>query len=610
MTRLSDRWILDRWVLDGSPLEGRSCDRLPPHDTGSIIEAGPPETGSDFVGQSSLSGLSADLAAEHDDSSRKSVRPVFAVVVGPVRRANGHFPSTFIQAVVRMPKPQSIAILGGGISGLSAAYYLTQRSPETECVLFESAGRVGGMLSTTCDDGWLVEASADSFLSGPETASALELANEIGFADQLIETNSQHRRALVAFNGDLHAVPKGFQLLGTTQIRPVLDSTLLSRSGRLRLARERSIPPRTDGAEESLAEFARRRLGQEAFERLVQPLVAGIYSADPEKLSIEAALPRFPLMEREHGSLYAGLLARQKGLAKNPTENEPADAAITASGARYGLFQTPRHGMQSFVDAVVDALPRGTCTTNATATSVSPRHVPSDATLEPDAESSAATGPSGPRPAPSSIVWQVSFSDGRSRQFDQVILALPTHCASALVAFDPRLATSLQSIPYASVVVACVGLRVDQIRRPLDAFGVVVPRIARRRIIAVSFSSVKFPNRAPDGHALLRVFVGGACQPELTELDDDALQRLVRDELGDLLEVDGEPVRISIQRWFHSSPQYHIGHAARVAAIESALQSHPGLHVAGNAYNGVGIPQSVASGRAAAMDAIRLLKSG
>ena len=481
-----------------------------------------------------------------------------------------------------MTQPKSVAIIGGGISGLSSAYYLWKQSPQTKIHLFEASDRLGGMLRTTVADGWLIESSADSFLSGPETPASLELADEIGFADQLIETNRRHRRALVAFDGGLHAVPKGFQLMGTTEIRAALESTLLTRSGRLRLARERSVPPRTDGVEESLSQFARRRLGDEAFERLVQPLVAGIYSADPEKLSVEAALPRFTRMEREHGSLYEGLLARQSA-----TKSALSKTTTGASGARYGLFQTPRDGMESLVRAIVSALPSDSYSVNTAVRKIAP------------------TDSGG---------WQLSVDEvagkeNSSRVFEKVIVALPTHRIPALVSFDAELVDSFGGIPYASVIVACVGYRREQIEHPLNAFGIVVPTVEKRRIIAVSFSSVKFPGRAPDGHELMRVFIGGACRPEMFELDDSEVTCLVRDELREVLGVSGEPVFSSINRWQRSSPQYHIGHAARVSAIESRLAKYPGLLVAGNAYRGVGIPQSVASGRMAARMAMESLAS-
>ena len=463
-----------------------------------------------------------------------------------------------------MTSQKTVAIIGGGISGLSAAYYLHKLAPKVRFRLYEATNRLGGLLRTNQADGWLVESGADSFLAGSETPAARQLADDIGFADELIETNPENRRALVAYGGTLHPVPQGFQLMGTTRVRPILDSTLLSRSGRLRLARERSIPPRCDGVEESLAEFASRRLGVEAYERLVQPLVAGIYSADPTKLSVDAALPRFTEMERTHGSLYQGLLVRRA-----------ESAAQAASGARYGMFLGPRHGMESFVREICARLPPDTCVTGTVATSIRPV-------------------------AGATKRWQVAFADKSPATVDGIIMALPTHLIPPLLHFDDHLATAFAAIEYASVVVVCAGYRREQIEHPLNAFGIVVPQIEGRQIIAVSFASVKLPNRAPAGHELLRVFVGGACQPELAELDDASLSHLVRDELNQLLGVRGGPVHWSINRWRDSSPQYHIGHSARVAAIEAGLARWPGLFVAGNAYHGVGIPQSIASGKAAA----------
>jgi oxygen-dependent protoporphyrinogen oxidase len=429
------------------------------------------------------------------------------------------------------------------------------------------------VLRTVRSDGFLIETSADNFLAGADAPAARELAEEINFAEQLIETNPQYRRALVAFQGKLHDIPSGFQLMGATRLRSILFSPLLSWPARLRLACEPFIRPPTNAQEESLAQFATRRLGKQAYERLVQPLVAGIYSADPTKLSVAAALPRFARMERESGSLWNGLRGRAR--------SAPAHVRV-AAGARYGMFLAPRAGLESFTVAVRDRIlaasggdRNAAILTNTPVASVAPA---------------------------ADRRWQLSFDGGEPQLFDGVILAIPTHHAAALVRFDGEMSNALDAIEYASVVVACVGFRRRQIEHPLNAFGIVVPQIEERPIIAVSFASVKFPGRAPDDHVLLRVFVGGACQPNLVDLDDERLRQLVCDQLADLIGARGAPVHFSLQRWRRATPQYHIGHGRRIARIERALHKWPGLFVAGNAYQGVGIPQCVASGKKAAAD--------
>jgi oxygen-dependent protoporphyrinogen oxidase len=474
-----------------------------------------------------------------------------------------------------MSEEPAVAIVGGGISGLATAYWLRKRAPRWRYVLYEASERLGGVLRTVRTDGFLIEASADNFLAGGDTAAAQDLAEEIGFREQLIETNPQHRRALVAFRGKLHDVPLGFQLMGATQLRSVLFSTLLSWPARLRLACEPFVRPRTDSQEESLAQFATRRLGKQAYERLVQPLVSGIYSADPTKLSVAAALPRFTKMERESGSIWKGLRDRGRS-AREQTS--------TASGARYGLFLAPRDGMESFATALQNEVLRrsdcGTATAILTKTSVK--------SIKPSHDRR----------------WQLTFEGRESQVFDGVVLAIPTHQAAALVRFDAEMSDAFNAIEYASVAVACIGFRRQQIEHPLDAFGIVVPKIADRPIIAVSFSSVKFLGRAPDNHVLFRVFVGGACQPALVALDDDHLRKLVCAELADLIGARGQPVHFSVHRWQRSTPQYHIGHGQRIARIERALQAWPGLRVAGNAYRGIGVPQCVASGKKAAAEMV------
>ncbi|HEY1785358.1 MAG TPA: protoporphyrinogen oxidase, partial [Pirellulales bacterium] len=328
---------------------------------------------------------------------------------------------------------------------------------------------------------------------------------------------------------------------------------------------------RKSQGDESLASFARRRLGTEAFDRLVQPLIGGIYTADPEKLSLAATLPRFLDMERQAGGLIRG---RRVAGAKPDDMVDP-----TASGARYSLFVTPRGGLSTLVDALVERLPQGVIHFGAQATSL-------DRTADGR--------------------WQIRFSTGgapadQSWAADAVILAVPAHVAAATVKpVSAELADELAAIPYADAVVVSVGFCRDQIAHPLDGFGVVVPAREGRSILAVSFGSVKFPGRAPAGQVLLRVFVGGACQPELARLDDESIRRLVLKELGELLGARGEPSVCDIARWPASMAQYHLGHLDRIARIDRLVANLPGLALAGNAYHGVGIAQCIRSGTQAA----------
>jgi oxygen-dependent protoporphyrinogen oxidase len=306
-------------------------------------------------------------------------------------------------------------------------------------------------------------------------------------------------------------------------------------------------------------------LGREAFDRLVQPLVSGIYTADADKLSLAATLPRFIEMERRHGSLIKAALRER---SDSPTD----------SGARYSLFAAPRDGMSSFVAALAARLPPGCVRLNAPVARIEPT---------------------------SAGAWNVCLaSDGaaHSEIFNAVIVATPAPLAARLVeGVDAGLAALLRSIPYAGAAIALAGYLRQQIGRPLDGFGFVVPTIDGRRILSASFSSMKFAGRAPPDRVLLRVFLGGAARPDLVEASDGAIRTIVQEELGELLEVRGEPELFEVVRWPQAMPQYHLGHVERVAQIENRLETAcPGLALAGNAYHGVGIPHCIHDGEAAA----------
>lgn len=452
-----------------------------------------------------------------------------------------------------------VAVVGGGIAGLAAAHLLREIAPSLEVALFEAGHRLGGALQTEHQDGYLLELGADNFITN--VPWGVELCRRLGIAEQLLPTRPSQRRAMVIHRRRLVPVPAGFHLLAPSRIMPIVQTPLLSWPGKLRLLAEWLIPRRRDTADESLASFARRRLGREAFERLVQPLVAGIYTADAEKLSMQAALPRFLEMERRHGGLIRA--------ARRQDQSDGADS----SGARYGLFVAPRGGMASLVDALAARLPPGTVRLNTPVCEIKP------------------AGDGG---------WHVSIGGGAER-FQSVVVATPAHAAAGLIGgFDADLAASLREIPYAGSAIVLVGYRREQIAHPLESFGFVVPAIERRGILAGSFSSVKFEGRAPEGRVLVRVFLGGADRPDQLELADDALRRIAIDELAELLGTRGEPELTRVVRWPASMPQYYLGHVQLVERIESLAARYATLALAGNAYHGVGVPNCIHSGEQAA----------
>ena len=460
-----------------------------------------------------------------------------------------------------------VVVIGGGLTGLAAAHRVASRASAArrgvEVLLLEAKERLGGAIWTEKRDGFLLEGGADSFITNKPWATAL--CRDLGLEGSLIGTDTARRRSFVVREGRLLPVPEGFVMMAPTRIGPVLTTPLLSWRGKLRMLMDLVLPRKADDSDESLAAFVKRRLGREALDRLVQPLVGGIYTADPTELSLKATLPQFLAMEREHGSLI------RAGRRQRKADRE-------ASGARYGLFATLADGMDTLPKSLAAALPRGSVRL----------HAPIRRVTRPD-----------PRGG-----WRVEPLDGPPIDASAVILATEAHASARLVdGFDPELALHLRSIPYASSIVANVAYRRDAIAHPLDGFGCVVPILEGRSILAISFTSVKFPNRAPADKVLLRVFLGGATQPEIFDLADDAIEAILRRELGELLGASGDPLFVDIGRHARGMPQYTLGHLERVAAIRELQGRHPGLGLAGNAYGGVGIPDCIRSGQDAA-DAI------
>jgi oxygen-dependent protoporphyrinogen oxidase len=460
--------------------------------------------------------------------------------------------------------PLRIVVVGGGIAGLAAAHRLVElardRVRPLDLVLIEAADRLGGTIRTERADGFLLEGGPDSFIS--EKPWALALAERVGLGAHLRRTDDRFRRTYVVRGGQLHPLPEGFLLLAPTRVGPVLASSVFSWPGKLRLGLDLVLPRRRASGDESLASFVRRRLGREALERVAQPLVGGIYAADPDRLSLAATMPRFLALERKHRSLILGLRRAAR-----------SGEAAGASGARWSLFVTLADGMEELVAALATRLPPGAARVGTPATAVAPT-------------------PDG---------WRVQLGDGGLVTADGVVLAGPApRMAPLLRDTNPGLAGLLDGIAYASSATVALAYPRAVVRHPLDGFGFVVPRVEGRAAMACTFSSVKYPGRAPAGFVLLRVFVGGALQTDLLEREDRPLARLAHEDVSPLLGITGEPVLSRVWRHPRAMPQYDVGHLDRVAAIEARLETLPGLALAGGAYRGVGIADCVHSGEAAA----------
>lgn len=504
-----------------------------------------------------------------------------------------------------------IAIIGGGVTGLAAAHRILERKEEwreaVAVTLLEAGPRVGGIVHTEMRDGFLLERGPDSFIS--EKPEALELSRRLGLESHLIETNTNHRQSFIVRRGRLLPVPEGFHLMAPGRLWPFLTSGIFSWSGKARIAMDlvlprRDVNAREDTAEESLAEFVRRRLGREALERMAQPMVGGIYTADPEKLSLQATMPRFLEMESKHGSLIRALRKQESG----PTyRNERALSSRRAaksetSGARYNLFLSFDRGMQLLTDRLAERISASGKSADAQSSQPS---VLVNTVVQSLERKTSATGET-PK-------WIVKTNSTETIVADAICLALPAYGSAKLLhAIDEVLASELDGIPYASSATINLAYQRGDIPHALDGFGFVVPFIEKRTVMACTFSSVKFAGRAPEGFVLLRAFVGGALQPEMLTLEGDELVSRVGADLRDLLGVERRPLFTEVARWERSMPQYHIGQIARVQRIETRLASLSGLTLAGNAYSGTGIPDCIRSGEAAAdamIDAVVSAKS-
>ncbi|MFN0198658.1 MAG: protoporphyrinogen oxidase [Planctomycetaceae bacterium] len=476
--------------------------------------------------------------------------------------------------------PIKVAIIGGGITGLACAHRfveLNQQQPSRtfDVTVFEAGSRWGGVIGTQRIDNYLVEQGADNFLT--DKPWGVDLCRRIGLGDRIIATEERYRGSLVIRKGKPVPVPEGFVLMAPSKIGPIIKSPIFSPWGKLRMACEYFLPRRKSDDDESVADFIRRRFGREVLDRLVQPLVGGIYTADPERLSIAVTLPRFVNMERESGSLIRAM--RRQARAKA--------ASLQESGARYGLFISFPNGISELLDRLIERLsPHVSLRLNSPVSSLL-TSTSMFAEIIPDANVSAR--------------FSLTVNNDVAEPFDAVVLTIPSYRAAELIkGFDQQLAQQLSAIEYTSSIVVVSGHRLADIAHPLDAFGLVVPACEKRQVLAISFSSRKFPGRAPDGQILLRTFIGGALQPQLCRLSDAEIEQLTRHELRDLLGVTGEPTFIRIVRYPLAMPQYNVGHKTRVTMIQNQLNAHHGLALAGNAYEGVGIPDCIHSGEQAA----------
>jgi oxygen-dependent protoporphyrinogen oxidase len=461
-----------------------------------------------------------------------------------------------------------IAIIGGGISGLSAAFALEKQrlaGASLEYALFESSPRLGGVLVTERVDGCLLEAGPDSFLTEKPWAS--ELCREVGLGDQLIGSNDADRKTYILTNGKLVPIPDGLMFMVPTKITPTMLSPLFSGRAKLRMAREWFHPPRKADTDETVASFVERHYGPEMVDRLADPLLSGVYGGEASQLSVRAVLPRFAEMEATHGSLGRAMLAARKKMA------------LTSKAPAKPLFTSLKDGMQQMVDAVVTRLPASTLHVDT----------PVQGVLRQDSG------------------WVVSAGYA-SDQFDAVIVATPAQTAAELLGMaGAELAAELRGIQYTSSLTVNLGYD-RSVRASLPpGFGFLVPRSEGKRMLAATFVHNKFPHRAPEERALLRCFIGGARNEQVLEAPDEEVIHIVREDLRQIIKLTADPIFSRVYRWKGAMAQYGVGHLERLQRIESLLQQLHGMALAGNGYRGIGVPDCIRSGGEAANRALLAL---
>jgi len=475
------------------------------------------------------------------------------------------------------PAP-AVVVVGGGIAGLTAA--LESAEAGVAVTVVEAGGRFGGKIDTSRVDGLVVEAGADSFLS--TKPAGLELCRRLGIADRLVNSNADDRRTFVWSRGRLRELPEGLVLGSPARAWSLLRSGLLSPPGAARLVADVAVPRRRAGSEdgrsgpgggeETVAAFFTRRLGREAYARVVEPLLAGIHAGDAAALSLPATFPRFVDMERDHGGLVrAGLAGRVPKLLRRKASGGPL-GPVPAGRTPFVSFPT---GMAELTEALVDRL----------------RSLGAD--LRPG-QPVAAIGARGDG-------YEVRTAGGGVLAAAAVVVATPAPVTAVLLRdLCPAAAALLEEIPHASTATVSLAYRIDDVGTAPAGYGFVVPRAEGRHLLAATWGSAKWPGRAPPGRVLVRGYVGGVGREAVLEADDDGLVHLVRAELAALAGIRGTPVHREVHRYPAGMPQYTVGHLGRVERIRQALAACPGVAVTGAAYGGVGIPDCIADAQATA----------
>ena len=467
---------------------------------------------------------------------------------------------------------KKIVIIGGGISGLATAYSLEEiarkKGESISITLFEKNNRIGGNILTERTDGFLIEGGPDCFLS--EKPWAIQLCERLGMGESLLRTNDEYRKTYILLNGHLHELPEGVILMIPTEIFPLLKSNLISLSGKIRMGMELFIPKKESSADESLSQFVRRRLGQEALDKIAAPLVAGVHAEDPDTMSVKSRFPRFVQMEEEYGSLIKGMIAKRREMRR---------AGSKGNKPKYTMFMTLKDGLSEMPATIVQNLKMTKILTNREVADVDKRDI-----------------------------FKISLKNGEVLDADTVVFATPSYeTARLLTGINDSISALLNKIPYASTATVSLAFKKESISNPMNGFGFLVPRQEKRRITGATWVSRKFSYRSPDDSVLIRCFIGGSHNEKLVFLNDKDMIEMVKGELRDIMGITSEPLLTRIYRWEKAMPQYTIGHEERLSILDKKLSEYPGIFLTGSSYRGSGISECIKDGQLTAEFVLKYL---
>jgi len=466
---------------------------------------------------------------------------------------------------------QKVVVIGGGITGLTVAYYLQKEAREKgldiKCTLLEASHRLGGKVQTVERDGFVIERGPDSYLARKKSAS--RLVNEVGLGDKLV--NNTAGKSYVLVNGKLHPMPGGSIMGIPTQIGPFITTGLFTPFGKLRAAMDFVLPRTSDDGDQSLGQFFRRRLGNEVVENLIEPLLSGIYAGDIDQLSLMSTFPQFYQVEQKYRSLIVGM--------KQTTPPKPKTNGATKSAPK-GQFLTVTTGLQSFIDAIEAKLEPGTVFKGIKVESIEKQN----------------------------NHYEVKLNSGETITADSVVLATPHHVTQSIFNQYPFF-DSFKNMPSTSVATVAMAFPEEAIKKDIDGTGFVVSRNNDYIITAVTWTHKKWPHTTPKGKVLLRCYVGKAGDEAIVDQTDEEIIKVVLDDLNKTMDITDQPEFSIVTRWKDAMPQYTVGHKDRVETIKQNVAEHlPGVFLAGSSYEGLGLPDCIDQGEAAVKNVLEFLK--